>query len=458
MPAFKATSDRQNIFFSGIAGSGVSALALFMALKGHNVSGSDRQFDSGSGMDMKNSLEAAGIAITPQDGSGITQGLDLMVMSTAVEADRPEVLRARELGLSIMTRPEFLVSLSSGYKSIAVAGTSGKSTASGMLAFALDRLGAAPNYISGGKVKDFRTPQNPGNVLSGDADWLVMEADESDGSIVNYTPYCSVIANLSLDHNPVDETATMFRQLVMNTSGRVILNADEQKLMGLGADKALSYSVNNPSADLRAEDITMEGLNCAFSIKGQAFNLNQPGLHNIYNALAAISVLHFMEFGLDRISEAIAPFKGIERRFDVHLEKDGLMVIDDYAHNPHKIGALMRTISGISDRACYIFQPHGFGPLKLMLNEYADTFKSHLREQDMLFILPVYYSGGTAKCDIGPRDLAALCGATPLEDRDSLISFISNVQPYDCYAVLGARDDSLRILAGEIAGKLGKNK
>jgi len=453
MPASYASNIRQNIFFSGIAGSGVSALALFMALRGHNVSGSDRQFDMGSGTLLKDRLIKAGISPVPQDGSGITPELDLMVMSTAVEKDRPEVLRAREFGISVMTRPEFLASLTNDYSTIAIAGTSGKSSASGMLAYALRELGADPNYISGGRVINFRSPENPGNVLSGGSRLMVIEADESDGSIVNYTPVHSVIANLSLDHNPVDETAVMFRRLMGNTSGRLIVNADDPSVMDLGPEGALTYSIDSPS-DMRAVSISMEGLRTRFRLDGQEFEIGQPGIHNVYNALAAISVLSSLGYGLQEAASALAGFSGIERRFDVHMAGEGRMVVDDYAHNPHKIAALMDTIAALSESACYIFQPHGFGPLKLMLNEYAEVFNSRLRENDRLFILPVYYTGGTVKQDIGSGDLARLCRASAPEDRAALISEMENTPASDCYVVLGARDDSLGDLAEEIARKI----
>jgi UDP-N-acetylmuramate--alanine ligase len=453
MPSPEALNDRQNIFFSAIAGSGVSSLALFMAHRGHIVSGSDRQFDSGSGHPLKGRLIEAGIRLVPQDGSGIARELDLMVMSTAVERDRPEVLRAEELGIPIMTRPEFLASLSKDYRTIAIAGTSGKSSASGMLAYALRELGADPNYISGGRVKDFRSTENPGNVLSGGSDLLVMEADESDGTIVNYTPYCSVIANLSLDHNPVEETAGMFRRLISNTSDRTIMNADDRPVMELGYEGALTYSIDS-SSDMRAVRISMDGLISRFNLDGQDFEIGQPGRHNIYNSLAAISVLRILGYGLKSIAPAISGFNGIERRFDMHMKNNECMVIDDYAHNPHKLAALMDTIAGLCESACYVFQPHGFGPLRLMLNEYADVFNARLREQDRLFILPVYYSGGTAKRDIGPEDLAGLCRARALENRGLMIQEIEKMRPFGCYAVLGARDESLGDLAEEIADKI----
>jgi len=451
MPGGSTRKHPDSIFFSGIAGSGVSALALFMSLRGSNVSGSDRLFDTGSAIPLKERLEKAGIRIKPQDGSGITEDTQLMVMSTAVERDRPEVLRAGQLGVRIMTRPEFLATLSQDHRSIAIAGTSGKSTASAMLAFALRELGASPSYISGGRAKDFRSPENPGNVLSGGSDLLVMEADESDGSIVNYRPFISVIANLSLDHNPVHETAGMFRELMEHTTGRVILNSDDNGVMGLRSKDAFTYSISTPS-DLRAVNISMQGRKSRFQIEGQDFEIAHPGLHNIYNALASIAVLRQLGYAPGNISQALAPFSGIERRFDVHLENNGRMVIDDYAHNPHKIGALMDTVAGLSGSACYVFQPHGFGPLRLMLKEYAEVFNSRLRENDRLFILPVYFTGGTVSRDIGPEDLALLCRASTPDSRASLLAEINRPPRNDCYVVLGARDESLGVLASEIAG------
>lgn len=448
------TSDyRQNIFFSGIAGSGVSSLAIFSALRGHCISGSDRQIDSGSCGSLKDRLIKAGIHLVPQDGNGITRDIELLVISTAVEKDQPEVLRARELGIHIMTRPEFLVSLAKDYRTIAIAGTSGKSSTSGMLAYALRELGADPNYISGGRVKDFRSDINPGNVLSGESDLMVIEADESDGSIVHYGPFISVIANLALDHNPVEETAAMFRRLIGNTTGQVILNADDKGIMGLRGKDAYTYSIES-SSDLRAENVSYKGRISRFTVSGQGFEIAQPGLHNIYNALAVISVLRILGYELSETARAIAPFSGIDRRFDVHLEKNRHMVIDDYAHNPHKIAALMDTVAGLSSSACYIFQPHGFGPLRLMLRGYADTFNSRLREKDRLFLLPVYYTGGTVRRDIGPENLALLCRASTAVDRTSLIAEIARSSLNDCYVVFGARDESLSELAEEVAGSI----
>ncbi|NIT00948.1 MAG: UDP-N-acetylmuramate--alanine ligase, partial [Candidatus Latescibacteria bacterium] len=278
------------IFYSGIGGSGTSALALFDSMRGHEVSGSDRAFDQDPNHPAYAPLKAAGIKILPQDGSGIESSLDFAVMSTAVEDDTPEVVRAKELGVLIKRRPEYLAEIVSDYKTIAVSGTSGKSTASGMLAYAMRKLGMGPNFLGGGRVKQFRSATNPGNCLKGSSDLLVIEACESDGTIVNYRPEHTVLLNLSLDHKGLIETARMFQTLASNTAGRVFVNADDERLAEISISNAVTFSVDK-SSDLKAENIALKPLGLEFSVSGVRFSLRQPGKYNIYNALSAVAVL-----------------------------------------------------------------------------------------------------------------------------------------------------------------------
>jgi UDP-N-acetylmuramate--alanine ligase len=191
------------IFFSGIGGSGVSAIAGFMADKGHTVCGTDRLFDRDPGSRLCRLLKSKGIVVVPQDGSGLDSSFDAAVFSTAVEKDNPDFVRAERLGITIRTRPEYLAEIVSGFRTVAVAGTSGKSTVSGMLAFLMSRLGMGPNFIGGGRVQQFRIPDNPGNWIAGDSDMLVIEACESDGTIVHYRPAYTIISNLDLDHHSI---------------------------------------------------------------------------------------------------------------------------------------------------------------------------------------------------------------------------------------------------------------
>jgi UDP-N-acetylmuramate--alanine ligase len=443
------------IFFSGIGGSGVSAIACFMADKGNSIVGSDRSFDSDPDNPICRILKEKGITIVPQDGLGIDASFDFAVFSTAVEEGQPEVKKARETGIPVKTRPEYLREIIETYRTIAVGGTSGKSTTAGMLAFLMKQLGTEPNFIGGGRVKQFRRADNPGNSLAGKSDLLIVEACESDGSLVHYHPSFSLIGNLSLDHNPVEKTAEMFEILGRNTKEKVIINADDKNLRRCVFTKPVHFSIDHESA-YRTTAIDFHPFGTTFSLQDVKFQLSLPGKYNLYNALACIAFLSEKGTELKRIAEILLDFTGIERRFDVHLNEGKYLVIDDYAHNPHKIASLMDSAKRISNRICYIFQPHGYGPTRLMKEGYIETFIQNLREGDQLFLLPVYYAGGTSVKDISSEDLrseiqSAGKAASVLPERSLLFD---RLKEWDTYIVLGARDESLSDFAREIAGRL----
>jgi UDP-N-acetylmuramate--alanine ligase len=443
------------IFFSGIGGSGVSAIAGFMAEKGHTVVGSDRLFDAVPDHPLKSRLEMNGIRITPQDGSGIDRSFDFAVFSTAVERSSPDFRQAVKLGVSVKTRPEYLAEIVAAFKTIAIAGTSGKSTTSGMLAFLMHRLGLAPNLIGGGRVTQFKTKKNPGNYFADNSDSLVIEACESDGSIVHYRPAHSVILNLDLDHHTVEDTAEMFERLSDHTSGNILLNADDGNLARCKIRGAATFSIDNVS-DYQAVNVRYYPFATSFEVYGREFSLSLPGRHNLYNALACIAVLGEIGVPLEEIAAVLPEFSGIERRFDVHLNVGKHLVVDDYAHNPHKIRSLMQTMQSIAGRICYIFQPHGFGPTRLMKDGYIAAFTDGLREADRLILLPIYYAGGTAAKDISSRDISVPIknsgrDALAVEDRGNIFEVLGG---YDAYVVFGARDDSLADLAETIAQRM----
>lgn len=445
------SSQRLRIFFSGIGGSGVSAIATFMADRGHVVAGSDRSFDRDPDHPMRRMLKSRGISIAPQDGSGIDTSFDFAVFSTAVEPDRPEFARAAALGIPIKTRPEYLAEIVREFRTIAVAGTSGKSTSSGMLAFLMERLGMRPNFIGGGRVKQFRTERNAGNSITGDSDWLVVEACESDGTIVNYQPLHSIILNLALDHHSVEETGGMFRTLMKNTSGKVILNADDPLLIRFTEGELVTFSLDAPS-DYRAEDISLMPMGSEFSVRGIRFRLSLPGRYNLYNALSCIALLAEMDTPLEDIADVLSEFRGIERRFDVLLDDGKRLVIDDYAHNPHKISSLMEAMISIRKRICYIFQPHGFGPTRMMKDGYIKAFTEHLRDSDQLVLLPIFYVGGTAARDISSHDLAeAIKSGGKSVEVSERKEILDRVMKWENYVIFGARDETLSDFAREIA-------
>jgi UDP-N-acetylmuramate--alanine ligase len=446
------------IFFSGIGGSGVSAIAAFMADKGHIVSGSDRAFDKNPDHPAFRTLKAKDVNIVHQDGSGIANSdgssFDFAVFSTAVEQDQPEYVKAISLGIPIKTRPEYLAEIVSEFKTVAVAGTSGKSTTSGMLAFLMKRLGLEPNFIGGGRVKQFKTETNPGNSMTGNSDTLVIEACESDGAIVNYKPEHSIILNLDLDHHSIEKTAGMFEIFAANTSDRIVLNADDSGLEKIAPNNAVTFSIDKYS-DFKAEDIEYKPFETEFSLNGQKFSLSIPGRYNLYNALSCIAMLSEMGVAFKDISEVLHEFKGIERRFDIHLNEGNKLVIDDYAHNPHKIAALMRTAKSLGNSICYIFQPHGFAPTRMMKNEYIEAFADNLRDSDHLILLPIFYAGGTVAKDISSKDLAygimAKGKSVEIKDRSEVLK---NLHEWDNYIVMGARDETLSDFAKDIAASL----
>jgi UDP-N-acetylmuramate--alanine ligase len=453
---------RLKIFFSGIGGSGLSAIAGFMKERGHDVSGSDRAFDSNSGHPLRRALEKMGITLHAHDGSGIHGSLDLVIKSTAVEEDMPEMVRSKALGLRIMDRPRYLAETASSYKTIAVTGTSGKSTVSGMLAFIMRRLGMDPNFLGGGRVRLLRGAPGIGNYLVGGSKSLVMEACESDGSILLYRPEHSIILNLELDHHPLEETAGMFHMMIRNTSGMVVTNADDAHLIKADIRGAVTFSVVKPS-NCRAADVRIiKPLGTDFSLEGTRFSLSIPGMHNLYNALACIALLREMGIPTAEIAPALQEFDGLERRFDVLLNEEGRLVIDDYAHNPHKITALMQTVAGLAENVCYIFQPHGFAPTRMMKHGYIQAFSDNLRDSDHLMLLPIYYAGGTVAGVTAPPsphgDISSLDLLEGIASRGKSVellpereSLLKRLGQWKSYVVLGARDETLADFAGEIA-------
>lgn len=443
------------IFFSGIGGSGVSAIASFMADKGHTVFGSDRSFDTTNNHPAFAPLVAKGIKIVPQDGAGINSSFDQIVFSTAVEKDLPEPKKAAELGIPVKMRPEFLAELVAQHRTFAVAGTSGKSTTSGMLAYMMRELGLSPNFIGGGRVSQFKEAGNLGNAIAGSSQLLVVEACESDGSIVSYKPEFSILHNLELDHHSVEKTAAMFTILAENTAKKTLANADDHNLGKLKLHNAVTYGIDNQAARYRAGNVVMKPLSSEFTVDGEKFAVNVPGLYNVYNALACVATL--AEFGIP-MKDLIKPletFRGIDRRFDVYLNDGKSFVMDDYAHNPHKIASMMQMAAKIRPSITYIYQPHGFAPTRMMKNEYIESFAKNMRASDRLILLPIFYVGGTVAKDISSADLAsgvvALGKNAVVGDREKIMAA---AKAGESYIVFGARDESLGDFAKNIAEKL----
>src|SRR5690242_10009735 len=382
------------VFFSGIGGSGMLPLASIVRASGARVAGSDRSLDAGRTPHKFDYLRSLGIQLFPQDGSGLQPGMTL-VTSAAVEATVPDVVRAKELGLSHLTRPQFLAKLlNSAQRSVAVGGTSGKSTVTGMIGWILHACHRQPTVMNGAVMKNFVTPAAPfASALVGDPELFVSEVDESDGSIALYRPEIAVLTNISLDHKEMDELRQLFAHF-LNASRKAVLNLDDPETRALAgtipADNRLGYGFDSPGADFMGKDLRLEADGAAFALEAEGarheVRLTVPGRHNASNALAAIAAARLIGVRVEDAVVAMARFEGLRRRLERVGEASGVTVIDDFAHNPDKIAATLSTLRAHEGRLLIMFQPHGFGPLTKMGEPLADAIAQGMAPGDRLYL------------------------------------------------------------------------
>ncbi|MBW7995627.1 MAG: UDP-N-acetylmuramate--alanine ligase [Candidatus Glassbacteria bacterium] len=456
----------QNIFFSGIGGSGMSALAQLLAGGGTKVSGSDRNRDRGGNPALFARLESQNIALFPQDGSGVTDSLDAVVVSAAVEPDTPDFARAAELGIPVIVRPELLQAIVNSHRGVCFAGTSGKSTSSGLAAWVLAELGFSPNFIGGAAPVNFIGGPTTGNCLAGDSDLYVAETDESDGTVSGYTPEVGVVLNIDRDHHELDKLLPMFQAFCANTSGALALNADCPNTMRLDLSAApaekILFGIENDRANIRATNISLRTFGSEFTVGDTTVKNPLPGLYNVYNVLGALAAVEALGGERDRFARALPEFRGVERRFQLVGERKGVQVIDDFAHNPAKIEAVLGVFDQWPElgRLLVVFQPHGYGPTRFHRDELIETFSRCLRQRDLLILPEIYYAGGTATRDISSRELADDIrtngrDARYFERRADILQLIaSEASSSDVVLVLGARDSSLQDFAREVLESL----
>jgi UDP-N-acetylmuramate--alanine ligase len=459
-------------FFCGIGGSGMLPLALILRAKGCHVEGSDRSLDQGRLAQKFQFLRDHGIALHPQDGSGITRPDQILVTSAAVEETVPDVQAARRLGVPVMRRAELLAQLfNAAPQSIAVGGTSGKSTTTGMAGWILHHAGRDPTIMNGAIMKNFITPQIPfAGAVVGSGDAFISEVDESDGSIALFNPKIAVLNNISLDHKSMEELRALFRDFV--AKARVaVLNLDNAEAAALAATlpshSVSSYSLADTSAHLYAQDLrpSLDGID--FTVHARetgeqaTVHLQVPGAHNVSNALAALCAARACGLSLPDAADALRGFTGIKRRFERVGTAQGVTIIDDFAHNPDKIAATLDTLHAFPGRLLVMFQPHGFRPLKLMQNELVACFAENLHEGDVLVMPePVYY-GGTTERLVTSEDIVRGVesrgrDAYAFKDRaacgDKLLDL---AKAGDRIVIMGARDDTLPEFATDLLKCLG---
>lgn len=449
------------IFFCGIGGSGMSALAQIMRERGWDVHGSDRSRDRGETPEKFAKLERMGMALYPQDGSGAA-GVSCLVVSSAIESSIPDVKAAQEGKIPIYKRAEILAALfNRADQSIAVGGTSGKSTVTAMTGWILNHAGKNPTIVNGAQMGNFEGPGSFGNAVTGDDNLYVAEVDESDGSIAFFKPSVAVLTNISLDHRPMNELQALFANFIGEASECAVINLDDEFSAALlpQAEKALTFSLENPETDFCAQNITPHDDGVSFAVNGVPVRLYVPGRHNVANALAAMAAVSCTGVRLEDAAAALEEFRGTHRRFEIVGTANGITVIDDFAHNPDKIAATLNTLCEKKGRVWAIFQPHGFGPTKLMRRELVAALAQGLRAEDVLIMPEIYYAGGTASRDISSADIVADVKAQGREavfipQRNDIIKYLGDhTGPGDRIIIMGARDDTLPGFARAILGR-----
>jgi UDP-N-acetylmuramate--alanine ligase len=382
------------LHFVGIGGIGMSALAQILLEKGYKVSGSDV---SKSGQVQK--LEELGACIKIGHAAQNVSGAEVIIVSSAISINNPEVKSAIKRGIPILHRSEMLAMLMKDTKGIAVSGTHGKTTTSSMVALALERAGLDPTIVIGGVLSQFGS-----NAKLGKGEYMVAEADESDGSLVRLSPKIAIVTNIEADHmdyySDVDQIKNTFTKFLskLPEDGLAIMCTDDHNVHELADQyhgKKLTYGLNN-GAYLKAIKIEYSGMGSSFMVANRGlevgrFRLNVPGTHNIYNALACIGLAIELGIDLDVVRNCLLEFAGANRRFQIVSNNGGMVVVDDYAHHPTEIMATLsaaRRFHG-DRRIISVFQPHRFSRTQYFFDLYGKSFFN----SDCVIVTDVYSAG-----------------------------------------------------------------
>lgn len=382
--------DIKSVHFVGIGGIGMSGIAEILAGAGLAVSGCDLKRSAATEL-----LSSRGVAVSIGHDPAHVAGQDLVVVTSAVRADHPELDAARIGNIRVMKRAEVLGAIVSRHRAVAVSGTHGKTTTSAMISVVLEESGLDPTVLIGGMARNLGT-----NAKKGASDLLVVEADEYDRSFHQLRPEIAVVTNIEADHleyyGTFEAILEAFRIFLAGVKGTVIACIDDEnvaKLVGDSATRRLGNSVLtyglSEGADVRATNLEFSERGSSFEVDGSGFfKLFVPGEHNVRNALAAIAVGRTLGIEGSRISTALSKFIGVDRRFQILGDYIGAIVVDDYAHHPTEIRATLEAARrGYPDRRIVaLFQPHLYSRTR----DFAREFGEALRIADVPIVVPIY--------------------------------------------------------------------
>ena len=411
----------------GIGGVGMSALATALVRLGDEVTGADRTL----GTPNIKFLESLGVKVYPDDGSGVDKSTDEVIVSTAIEETTAGLIKANELGIPVTHRAKALSRTLKDYKLVAVVGTCGKSTVTAMLGHVLAECGLDPMCVNGANV-----PGWEGAVRFGKGQYAVAEVDESDKSLVAFKPYAAIVTNASADHYSKEEMDEVFDAFIKGLPGPLVDGREEGK---------------GKREEERGADEWITPL---------------PGKHNLQNAALAARMALALGCKSEDVKRALASFRGVERRLQLisqplpsSLFPLPFSVYDDYAHNPEKLKAMWTTLAEKHPEGiCVVWRPHGYAPLRKMMDALAAMFAETIRSQDKLLLLPVYDAGGTTDRSVNSDELKSKVEGE-VEQRIELVSDLdaayawcaAHKGDYAAFVTCGARDPGLPLLAKRLS-------
>jgi UDP-N-acetylmuramate--alanine ligase len=437
----------QQVHFVGIGGVGMSGIAEVLLTLGYRVTGSD-----GRRNEAVERLEQLGAKLFTGHAAGHVEGAQVVVYSSAVARDNPELQAARQRGIPVIPRAEMLAELMRVKSGIAIAGTHGKTTTTSMVAAVLAEAGFDPTIVVGGRVKALGA-----NARLGQGEFLVAEADESDGSFLKLTPTIAVVTTIDAEHLDYYRDLAAIRETFLQFINKVpfygvaVLCADQPEIQALlpRVEKRVITYGREHAADLVAAGVHLQGLTARFEVlqRGEALGeltLQVPGVHNVANALAATAVGLDLEVPFLVIQRALAGFSGVQRRFQVKGEAGGILVVDDYGHHPAEIRATLAAARrGFDRRLVVAFQPHRY---TRTLHLHAD-FLTAFGDADVLVLTDIYPAGEAPIPGVHAETLAqGIAAGTTREvryvsDRGELVELLLRItRPGDLIVTLGAGD------------------
>lgn len=440
----------RHVHFVGIGGMGMSAIATVLLQMGRTVSGSDT-----APSEVTRRLHDQGATVFEGHSASQVSGCDVVVVSSAVPPHNVEVAAARERGIPVIPRAAMLAELMRCKQGIAVAGTHGKTTTTSLIATVLEAGGLHPTVVVGARLNSLG-----GNGKLGRGDYVVAEADESDGSFLLLPSVMNVLTTLDLEHpdqyQDLEDISNYFDQFMNNVpyDGLNVISNDDANLRNLInrssiKSRVITYGLKN-CADYRASNLYNTGLQTSFDVEGKdarvgRFTLNLPGRHNVSNALAAIIVGCELGLPTDVISSALESFGGVQRRFETRGERRGVTVVDDYGHHPEEIRHTLRTAKTVwpGKRLVVVFQPHRFTRTHLLQREFSTAFS----DADALVMLDIYGAGETPIPGVTTGILYEGVTARSqkdvyyLEDTSQVVPFLRGyTREHDVLLTLGAGD------------------